>query len=155
MIRLDVRRRGHVGKDVRHAMLIHLLHWFTHPTFNRVMLMVLSAVLAVFSVFWGPGMLAGIMMFDAPDSSKRLLPWAVLITTFLWPWVMLAGVIMAFVFLAHGKVILAYVSIGIPLAPCVFVATILMRPRRRLQRADDGRGTAIDEDGVNGEEGAA
>ncbi|MGC8560010.1 MAG: hypothetical protein ACP5O1_04955 [Phycisphaerae bacterium] len=63
-------------------MLTNLLTWFTHPTLNRVILMLLTILLAGCSALLIPSLLAAIMMFDSPGSTRRLLPWAVLGITF-------------------------------------------------------------------------
>ena len=121
---------------LRCVLLTSLFIWFTHPTANRVILMLLTVLLAGCSVLIVPCLLAAIMMFDAPGSTRRLLPWAVLGITFFWPVVMLAGAIMAFVCLAAHHPVWAYVSIGIPLLPFVALMAILSRSKIREGRTD-------------------
>ena len=99
--------------------------------------MLLTFLLAGCSVLIIPCLLAAIMMFDAPGSTRRLLPWAVLGITFFWPVVMLAGAIMAYVYLAAHHPVWAYVSIGIPLLPFVALMAILSRSKIRSGRIDD------------------
>ena len=121
---------------LRCALLTSLFIWFTHPTVNRVMILLLTVLLGGCSVLIVPSLLAAIMMFDAPGSTRRLLPWAILGITFFWPVVMLAGAIMAYIFLTNHHPVWAYVSIGIPLLPFLALMVILGRSKVRAPRID-------------------
>jgi hypothetical protein len=121
---------------LRCALLTNLFIWFTHPTINRVILLLLTVLLGGCSVLLIPSLLAAIMMFDAPGSTRRLLPWAVLGITFFWPVVMLAGAITAYLCLAAHHPVWAYVSIGIPLLPFMALMVMLGRSKIRTPRTD-------------------
>lgn len=111
-------------------MLSHLISWFTHPTFNRVMLMLLTLAGLAGSVLWAPAMLATFMMFGDPNPKRSWMPWLVLLGVFSWPLCFLGCVVAAFVLLAHGAVALAYLSICLPLVPILMLLGLMLRPKQ-------------------------
>ncbi len=114
-------------------MLEHLIAWFMHPTVNRVIILLLTLLGAAGSVFWPAAMLATVMMFAAPNSGRHIGPWLLLAGVFLWPWLYIAGVAGAFILLAHGAAVWAYLSVSIPLVPLAILIGILARSKLRAK----------------------
>lgn len=115
-------------------MLEHLIAWFMHPTVNRVIILLLTLLGAAGSVLWPAAMLATIMMFAAPNSGRHIGPWLLLVGIFLWPWFYVAGVVGAFILLAHDAVAWAYVSVSTPLVPVAVLVGILAKSRWKLRK---------------------
>ncbi len=136
-------------------VVAHFVTMLTHPTFNTVMICILSLICVLCAIPWAPSVLAGIMMFDAPKqpqvivsdppasvladimmfdapgSSRRFIPWAVFLLTLSWWFPLVFGPIMGFFWLYQGHVALANMAVIIPITPFVVLAAFLTRNRMR------------------------
>ena len=117
-------------------MIAHVISMLSHPTFNGVMILILSIICLMCSIPWVPCALAGIMMFDAPGSTKNFLPWAVFLLTLFWCIPLGFGPIMGFVWLYHGDIFLAYTAVIVPIIPFVIIAGFIYRDQIRRQKSD-------------------
>lgn len=118
-------------------MLGNVLSILTHPTINGVIILVLSVICLLCSILWVPCALAGIMMFDAPSSTSKFIPWAVFLLTLFWAIPLGFGPIMGCVWLYHGDVFLAYTAVIVPIIPFIPLTIILTRDQIRHRKQND------------------